>query len=298
MQEGVHNEIHNTMGGIMSSFAAPMDALFFSWHCTIDMLLYIWHQCHTLNPFTDQQKRSSAYAWTHNRECRFTNDALNNFGQMTVDDAIFMRADGTDVRSHPLIGNYFRDVGQNYIDFLDARSFGDYTYSYDIPTGFNVMLNDKSMCPTAGSQTNRPTPPPGSTGGSGLTYWEWYTKTKALLDEKHPNDPAEVLRQLEYLDCIGFANKFGVEEFSPEFVDEFLEGKQVEPRCQQILDQIKNNGSIVDPGLSGQWGGRNKPSASNPLILPNAGNSHAAVTVTCSLTFTGLVSGFLSLLLI
>lgn len=344
LQNGVHNEIHNAVGGFMSSFAAPVDALFFSWHGTIDMLMYAWHECHLANPLTAAQKRTSEYAFNQEQECRL-NGRAQALEKMTSATSVYMRADGVDVRNHRVIGRYFRDVGTAYASWADARSMGDYSYSYATPPDFYRLLSDSDMCPAAAANTRppvttppsvAPTTPPtiapttapsntpttepgtptlapsttpgvspteeptntptGDNGGSGvavetpttdtptdtpsaenatesteLTYWEWYEQTRANLKLRFPDDNDEVNRQLEYMDCIGFDEKFGVQNFSDEFIEEFLEGNPIEPRCEEILKVIEKNQSIVvEIENEPAWGEKSNPTnnATSPPISP------------------------------
>ena len=286
LESGIHRDIHNLVGGIMATYAAPSDAIFFSWHATVDMLMYIWHECHVAEPMSNVEKRRSAYAFNQEEECRLTRDALNNINSMDSTRTMMMRVNGRDIRQHEEIGQYFRDVGTAYWAFADARSMGDYSYTYEIPSDFTqYLLGDEQMCPTAQvpsptpsdtstgqpspspnpspSPTPTPTPTPGDDDGDDgeLTYWEWYELTKANL-ETRIDDPDEVLRQLEYLECIGFDEKFGVHNFTDDFIEEFLQGKEVEPRCLQILEQIENDETSVDSeGQETLWGGNADPSA-------------------------------------
>lgn len=266
LQNGVHNEVHAAVGGVLSTFASPADVLFYSWHSTVDMIFYLWHRCHLENPLTAAEKRTSEYAFTQEAECRLTPKGKQNLKKLyTSESEIYMHADGADIRQHAMLGQYFVDVGSVYADFADARNMGDYTYSYEYPKDFNRMLNDKTMCPTA-SGDNTDIGETGSDNGDGeLTQWEWYAQTRAKLHIKFPNDPQEVNRQLEYLECIGFNNKFGSQNFSQEFVDNFLEGVEVEPRCQQLLERIENNSSIVDTEDGAAWGQKVDKDASKQI---------------------------------
>lgn len=63
-------------------------------------------------------------------------------------------------------------------------------------------------------------------------------------------------KHLEYLECLGFDEKIGVQTFDDEFIKDFLDGKDVEPRCKKIVDDIKNGTTIVDESEKDKWGGR------------------------------------------
>lgn len=367
LEAGVHQDIHNMVGGLMATFAAPADALFFSWHATIDMLMYIWHECHIANSMTNAEKRTSAYAFNQEEECRLTSDARSNLDSITATTSIGMEIGGRDIRQHADIGIYFRDVGTAYSAFADARSLGDYSYRYAIPADFNRLLGDQRNCPTAPAVTPAPVTPTPTTRApitaaprtpsppdddddsvvitptpddddsvvitptpddddesvviaptpddsvsdapnpspvkedGPLTYWEWYDLTKANLEKRHDN-PDEVLRQLEYLECLGFDEKFGVQNFTDEFIEAFLQGKPVEPRCLQILESIQKNETRVDTDQENRWGGRARPSKNSthaPVLKPPLTDSTEAENLNTapeSFSFT-LLLGILSIFL-
>lgn len=244
LQSGLHNKIHSDMGGFMASMQSPVDPLFFSWHAAIDMLHYVWHLCHSPQAISGEGRKVSDYA-------------LNTCTSIGPDSSITMKikVNGTtvNVEEHPVIGEYFQGVADAYYELADSRSMGDYTYDIDIPLDFHRhMLSNNDYCPNAvAAGSNNWVDPEASVGsGSGQDddgYFAWYAATKADLEKKFPNDPEQVELQLEYLDCIGFDNKFGVTEWSEEFVNQFLMGKdEAKTRCEEILVKIENKEIVVE----------------------------------------------------
>lgn len=264
IQTGVHGEIHNAVGGIMSTFAASYDPLFFSWHGSVDMLMSVYHECHVPNPLLGEARFTSAFAFNQVKECRAST-------LMSANSEIYMKINGQDARDHPTLGKYFQDVGTEYGDFADARSMGDYSYQYEIPASFHRMLSDVNMCKTAASTTLFSSQSEESAQGS--TFWQWYESTQKHLKLRFPENPIEVNNQLEFLDCIGYNEKFGVRNYSNAFISEFLNGKEVTPRCQTILNKLEANVSLVDfKEQSVKWGQQALPSkgtTTSDVHVPN-----------------------------
>ena len=399
LQNGVHNALHSAIGGLMATYASPADPLFFSWHSSVDMLMSIWHQCH-VGAMSNAAKQQSAYAFHHAASCRRTPRARQAVASIKSTSTIFMQAGGVDVRDHPTIGQYFDDIfkTEEYWQYADIRRMGDYTYSYEIPSDFNRILNNQESCPTAPKTTaptttpapttpapttptpTTPTPTtpapttpapttpapttpvpttsvptttvpttsvpttddpvstpipatpvrttqipttpvpttpvpttpipttpvpttpvpttpapttPAPTVPPPLTYWEWYERTRLNLVVKFPDNPDEVSLQLEYYECIGFDEKFGTQNFTDEFIKEFLDGQVAEPRCQQILEDIADGKREVEPEIDEDdtfWGEDNKNTRGKSDT--DSLDSGAESSATCSTTIFMLLPLF------
>ena len=286
LQNGIHNEVHATVGGTFGSFGAPADVLFYSWHSTVDMLHYIWHHCHLKAPINSTGISTSVWNFNGaNQECRLTKRAINGIdASLTVSSKIHMEADGMDVTVHEKLKAMFADVGTTYGDYVDTRSLSaDYTYDYEIPLDFFRILNDDDMCP--GYQGTGEVPDVTTPGDDSddLTYWEWYEQTKAQLEVLYPDDPAKVTQQLEYLDCLGINETFGV----PESVgDESLQGSIIaNPHCATILDAIENDSTLVDSRVDEKkWGDKVSKDVSKNKLSSAASTTTGLSVVTVVVT--------------
>lgn len=49
IQSGLHDDVHDYIGGLMPTYASPSDPLFMIWRSLIDLLLYIWEICNIEN---------------------------------------------------------------------------------------------------------------------------------------------------------------------------------------------------------------------------------------------------------
>lgn len=157
IQTGVHNELHNRVGGFMATFASPGDPLFWSWHTTVDMLLYVYHQCNVPSSMGDDEIRKSIYGFNQRGNCKYTSDApeVDLNGKLIQQFA----RDGVELAAakNPLIGKYFADLEDTIADYVSFRRLGEYAYKYEIPEAFNSqLLQSSELC---------------------RTYWEeWKTK--------------------------------------------------------------------------------------------------------------------------
>ena len=304
LQDGVHNEVHASTGGIMSSWAAPVDVLFYSWHATVDMMHYIWHQCHVSNPLLGKKALKSKWAF-NSGECRRTAKATNTVASgMNLETEIYMASDGKQVLDHPVLKEAFSDMGTAYLDYVDSRALGEYTYSYEIPDSFMRILDNKDLCkgyatsqiPVPTSSTTEPTteepadsndedetPVDGDSTEEStedtMTYWEWYDATKANLEKTFPDDPDQVSQQLEYLDCIGIDETFGV----PESIgDEGLQDSIIaHPKCAELLEAIAKKEVIVDTEAAPKkWGVRKTKDNKSDTPTSTADKKKSQKTVT------------------
>ena len=245
LEDGIHNRIHTLVSGFMVSLAAPADLLFYSWHSTIDMLHSTWHECHVAPLKTRSEKTST---WGFNAgECRRSTGNRNvnlEMGNIRVYDPIFMQSDGVNVNDHTVLGDFFSDVGATYLDFVDHRDLGDYTYGYQIPGAFREILSEKTLCPAFKDELPHDADEP-------LVYWEWYQKTKTKLGLVENSTPASVLQQLEYLDCLGIDESFGVVD---DLGSESIEGPRLaKPQCASVLEEGSNGSVKVDKEGIPRW---------------------------------------------
>ncbi|GAB9470268.1 Mucin-like protein [Globisporangium polare] len=157
IQFGLHNEVHNAVGGVMSTFASPRDVFFFSWHGAIDMFLHTYHLCHIGVPLTESELKTSLEAFTTaSQSC----GGISGVGA-TTKVVQNMRVNGTlvDATQHPTLGKYFSHVGNEMWNYGDPQQLGDYSYSYELPEILTKqLLSNKDMC--AGFNKAAETPAP------------------------------------------------------------------------------------------------------------------------------------------
>ena len=161
LQDSLHNEIHNAIGGAMASFASPRDVVFFMHHANVDMLLYAYHQCHVGVPMTPAQKQQSRLTFAkRNQQCQASarRGVAPVDAQSTLIQNVVVDGRATDVRNHPTLGKYFGVVGDKMWLFADTRSLGDYSYTYDLPDVVaRALLGNPAICKGVNAAAN-PTP--------------------------------------------------------------------------------------------------------------------------------------------
>ncbi len=73
----------------------------------------------------------------------------------------------------------------------------------------------------------------------------------AALCKLYPDDPEEVLRQTEYLECIGFDQRYDVQQFTKEFIKEFNPKEDTEPRCKELIERVHDGNATLNIDTNG-----------------------------------------------
>ncbi|RQM16953.1 hypothetical protein DD237_001478 [Peronospora effusa] len=154
IQFGVHNEVHNAVGGIMVTFASPRDIFFYSWHAAIDMYLHVYHLCHFGMPLTEEQILSASKASTkHSDTCGGASGVGPN---AKIVQNVRVNGEIIDISDHPTLGKYFSYAGSEMWNYGDVAQLGDYSYSYELPDIITQQLLSNSQICAAFSSTNVP----------------------------------------------------------------------------------------------------------------------------------------------
>ncbi|KAF4139636.1 Common central domain of tyrosinase [Phytophthora infestans] len=174
IQFGVHNEVHNAVGGTMATFASPRDIFFYSWHAAIDMYLHVYHLCNFGTDVTKEELLSASKAFTKATD---SCDGVSGVGpNATIVQNVVVDGQTMDVTDHPTLGKYFSHVGSEMWHYGDVAQLGDYSYSYELPDIMTQqLLSNSKICPAFNENPSAPTEttasysPPAdlSTSGSG-----------------------------------------------------------------------------------------------------------------------------------
>ncbi|KAE9267502.1 hypothetical protein PR003_g31751 [Phytophthora rubi] len=153
VQFGVHNEVHNAVGGTMATFASPRDIFFYSWHAAVDMYLHVYHLCNFGVPLTEDELLSATKAFTKATD---TCDGVSGIGpNAKIVQNVVVDGQTIDIADHPTLGKYFSHVGSEMWNYGDVTQLGDYSYSYDLPgIVTQQLLSNSQICPAY----NPPTP--------------------------------------------------------------------------------------------------------------------------------------------
>ncbi|KAG7390225.1 hypothetical protein PHYPSEUDO_008363 [Phytophthora pseudosyringae] len=203
VQFGVHNEVHNAVGGTMATFASPRDPFFYSWHAAIDMYLHVYHLCNFGVPLTEEQLLSASKAFTKATD---SCDGVSGVGpNAKIVQNVIVNGQTIDVVEHPTLGKYFSHVGSEMWNYGDVTQLGDYSYSYELPEIVTQqLLSNSEICPafnanpptsasssTAPSTTVPETAELGS-GSSSSSFRESYAGSSSSDDGVYVESPDDV----------------------------------------------------------------------------------------------------------
>ena len=160
LHHGIHDSVHDTIGGFMRTPASPIDPLFMPWHSTMELFDYIWEACHYTNNDMDNVTTNSIGANNDNNnnndegeKCTYTPKARNHFPNISLhEDEVYMKLDNAaDIRDDPLIGKYFSSLAMtNFADLWNVRDLNEHhQFRYtDIPKNFiRALANNTQVCP-------------------------------------------------------------------------------------------------------------------------------------------------------
>ncbi|KAG7393162.1 hypothetical protein PHYBOEH_006178 [Phytophthora boehmeriae] len=155
IQYGVHNEVHNAVGGFMATFASPRDPFFYSWHAAVDMYLYTYHMCNFDAPLSESELLTASKAFAKASD---SCDGVAGVGpNAKIVQNVMIDGKLTDVANHPTLGKYFTYAGDEMWNYGDVTELRDYSYSYDLPQIITQqLLSNTQIC--AGFNVNRSDP--------------------------------------------------------------------------------------------------------------------------------------------
>lgn len=169
LHHGIHDAIHDTIGGFMRTNASPLDPIFMPLHSTMDLFDYIWEVCHhnhnhsTITATTntnsmigidndvddnvnnDGNDKYDNQNIDINNRCTYTKEARKYFPNISIDEygnenendnnnnEVYMKLNNeTDIRDDPLIGTFFSSsltYFANYSNILQLNQHQRFRYS-------------------------------------------------------------------------------------------------------------------------------------------------------------------------
>ncbi|ETP53430.1 hypothetical protein F442_01661 [Phytophthora nicotianae P10297] len=261
VERGVHNAIHNAMGGVMVYFQAPVDPVFYSHHTLIDLLQTIYLKCQNGDGrlfLSSEAKRSDPRFWT---SC-----ARSGGGNFSGSDNITMRALANDGKTNVnvwqdpnnILYPFFKDLPYKYSDYVDAKDLGNYSYTYNISGGLANMyencndsntltavslLADEKLAATA-KKTKNPLLPTISDGTEDDDSVKLCNiallETAQILgyNEKAANEQMEMIACAHHGECIG-----PIDDYSDLFRANF--GVKGHTRCFSIMEDLVAGRRII-----------------------------------------------------
>ena len=154
LHHGIHDEMHDTIGGFMRTPVSSIDPLFMPLHSTMEFFDFVWEACHS--SAADAAAAAVAANETNSNnggtnQCVYSRHARKHFPNISLStDEVYMILDNTtDIRDDPEIGIYFshamRFADLEMIQNLDKHHRFRYA---DIPQNFvSALENNTQACP-------------------------------------------------------------------------------------------------------------------------------------------------------
>jgi tyrosinase len=252
--------MHNALGGIMAYLQAPADPIFYSHHGLVDLLQTIYLKCQTgdENLILSAAAKSSDSRW-------YSTCARKTSGVVyTKDDNITMRVTGYDGRTfvnvwqnpQNVLYPFFKDLPYKYVDYIDAKDLGNYSYTYAISGGLANMYqncwasNKITSAATLLAQESahreytdhlEPIIEPGTTNDDKVKRWNIALFEAARIvgyEEEAAREQMEMVTCQYQEDCLG-----GVDDFTDLYRTNF--GIEGHTRCYTIIESLKDGDSVI-----------------------------------------------------
>ncbi|KAL8016915.1 putative tyrosinase copper-binding domain-containing protein [Plasmopara halstedii] len=261
VERGVHNTIHSALGGVMAYFESPADPIFYLHHALIDLLQIIYFKCQVggENVILPIEAKGNDTRWF--RRC-----AKRSSGTYTTTTNITIRGlafDGKTVVNvwedpQNILYPFFKDLPSRYVDYVDAKDLGNYSYTYAMSGGLATFYqkcwtsNQVSAVTTllADERQNRgrgkmkqlePVLEPGSAYDEKvkrLNIALYETARIVGYEETAANEQMEMVMCQYQQDCLG-----GVLDYSDIFRANF--GVEGHPRCYTILQYLNSGDKVI-----------------------------------------------------
>uniref|UniRef100_H3GFA7 Tyrosinase copper-binding domain-containing protein n=1 Tax=Phytophthora ramorum TaxID=164328 RepID=H3GFA7_PHYRM len=263
VENGVHNIIHSTLGGVMGYLQSPADPIFYLHHGLVDLLQVIYLKCQlgAENVLLTADAKGSDPRW-------FSTCARRAGGYYTSADNITMRGyayDGktiVNVWQDPknILYPFFKDLPYRYADYVDAKDLGNYSYTYAISGGLaNMYKNCKASNTISSTDLNLTTtlvadeimePPrghlcpviePGTSYDEKVKRWNIALYESARIvgyEEAAAREQVEMAMCQYQVDCLG-----GVVDYTQLFKTNF--GVDGHPRCYTIMQYLDSGDRVI-----------------------------------------------------
>ncbi|RLN31358.1 hypothetical protein BBJ28_00016802 [Nothophytophthora sp. Chile5] len=268
VERGIHNTVHNAVGGVMAYLQAPIDPVFYSHHALVDLLQTIYLKCQNGAEsvfLSAASKASDPRFWT---SC-----ARRDTGTFSPSDNITMRATAFDgstfvnVWQDPknILYPFFKDLPTTYSAYVDAKDLGNYSYTYEFSGGLanmyqncqasntissaTLLADDQQMgdanYPDNGNKRSReplrPTVDAGTTHDDVMRLWTIALFESARIvgyEEWAAREQMEMIACQHHTDCLG-----DVEDYSDIYRTNF--GIEGHLRCYSIVQDLASGARVI-----------------------------------------------------
>ncbi|ETN05564.1 hypothetical protein F442_12628 [Phytophthora nicotianae P10297] len=215
---GVHQSIHNTAMGAMATYPTSADPIFYSHHATVDLIHQLYYDCQIGRPLTDTEKKNGDYAFESCAQVDYVGVPPTSTSTMTM----YWNAVGQtriSVESHPRLGRFFAYQPKEYWQYVSSIDLG---YSYAADELFVLLKNQGLTCPKSHTRklfdvnyVDVPVTADKKRKAIGRSFNLFQDIYDAALT--NTSSHTEAIDQGQTVDCLWYNEKFGVDDFSPEF---------------------------------------------------------------------------------
>ncbi|TMW63149.1 hypothetical protein Poli38472_002090 [Pythium oligandrum] len=270
IEQGIHNTMHNSLGGIMGVLEAPADPIFFSHHATLDLLHSLFFHCAVgdvaAQPLEQRVADPRQYVACQRREALPIRSIDRDV--LLPESNAMLRSGEEGVQalsvwnpSNPL-APFFASLPTSYAALSDIRNLGAFSYNYQyaglLANMFTTCADVTSLLGTAtrpgafGSFRRLETQAANSSSVEAVimpteTSDQWYvdalreavTATKTnLTEQSSSSSPMEAaLREVEKMTCMFYSEcRRPVTDLSTSFRRSFH--AQGSTPCSKIISDI------------------------------------------------------------
>ncbi|DBA05089.1 TPA: hypothetical protein N0F65_000777 [Lagenidium giganteum] len=126
VERAFHNEVHNVLGGAMSTLSSPFDPIFYAHHATVDFTLYMASRC-VYDPDNNQDPNDDGENAQFNV---FDSCPLQDNTMVSGDDPMSITYNGVEAQDDPVMAQFFDGLDPAYSWYSNPENLGDSSYTY------------------------------------------------------------------------------------------------------------------------------------------------------------------------
>ncbi|KAG6623756.1 RxLR-like protein [Phytophthora cinnamomi] len=257
IEQDIHNMIHSVLGGVMAYLVSPADPIFYLHHALVDLLQVIYLKCQL---GSDSVLLSATAKGSDPRWFATCLRRSSSVSYTTADNVTLHGADGKPVQdpSHPLYP-FFKDLPYRFVDYVDAKDLGNYSYTYTMSGGLGTMYQNCGSSTTLSAATSlladeseneargggpdslRPIIEPGTADDDTVRRWTIALYEAARIvgySEAAATEQMEMVACRYQDDCLG-----GVQDYTDLFRTNF--GVDGHPRCYTVMQYLNSGDRVI-----------------------------------------------------
>lgn len=225
LQGGIHNAMHNALGGAMHTLVSPADPIFYSHHATIDLLFQASFQCRIGRTLSRKETPLEPMAFA---QC--SSDQIQQGPSAMSKITMYLGEKSLE------ISRFFDELNDQHLEFTDTTDLGSHSYSYELPRKLHDQFQALDTC------VKRKTSHGIERSAAKQRFLRdgWRFKYKEFLDyitsKTTRQGEAERLEQIEATECLAHNYMFGRDTYADGFVENFH--VKTQPHCNCVEKQV------------------------------------------------------------